>query len=157
MGWQIEVLALGGILILALGVRVGASVWWQNRRPPDQPFALADSHSYWRLAERVARGEPYAYPDERARIFRTPAYPIVLAPVYWIWRQPPVLSARLVGCLLGVMAVAGVMWLARGWRCSTLTGLLAALYPGAVAMSVLVLGERPGPVRSAVVKAVAAF
>ncbi len=133
------------VLLLALGLRLGAACWWESRRPADAPFAFGDSVSYWHLARRIARGEPYAYPDERARIFRTPLYPLVLSPLFLVWGDhPPVLAARLIGVALGVWAVWEIMRLGRslaGWRAGLGAGVLAACYPGAVAMSVFVLAE----------------
>ena len=141
-------LSAGGIvavLAVAFVLRAGAAWVWQARRPPEAPFAFGDSASYWHLAERIARGEPYAYPDKRARVFRTPLYPMVLAPLFWLWRgDPPVLAARMLGALLGTWAVWEVWRLARelgGERSGWWAALLAAIYPGAVAMSVFVLAE----------------
>ncbi len=132
------------VLVVALGLRVGAALWWESRRPAEAPFAFGDSVSYWHLAEKIARGEPYAYPDERARIFRTPLYPLALAPLFLVSDDPPPLAARLLGCFLGTWAVFEVMRLARTlWdgRAALWAGILAAVYPGAVAMSIFVLAE----------------
>jgi hypothetical protein len=106
---------------------------------------LGDSHSYWTLAGELARGRPYQYGSENAKIFRAPVYPIVLAPFTLIedsWRA--VWMARLMGCGLGTLCVALVMYLAKqmgGPRVMLAAGLLAAIYPGAMGMSVVILSE----------------
>ncbi len=134
------------ILFAALGLRGAAAVWWQSRRPVDQPFAFADSHSYWQLAGRVAHGEKYEHPNHYGKVFRTPGYPVVLAGLFLIRDEPPVLWARLLGAVLGTLAVGEVIWLGRLLFDDTsayLAGGLAALYPGAVASSIFVLSEAP--------------
>jgi 4-amino-4-deoxy-L-arabinose transferase-like glycosyltransferase len=58
--------------------------------------------------------------------------------------QPPVLAARVLGALLGTLAVAGVGWLAAmlfGPRAGLLAAAIAAIEPGIVATSVMVLSE----------------
>ena len=133
------------ILLLAFVLRCGAAIWWQQRRPHDEPFAMGDSVSYWHLAHEISAGQPYAYPDERARVFRTPLYPLVLAPLFWISDgEPNPLMARLLGCLFGTWAVWEVMQIGfrfAGKRAAIASGIFAALYPGAIAMSILVLAE----------------
>jgi 4-amino-4-deoxy-L-arabinose transferase-like glycosyltransferase len=131
------------IFAVALVVRVAAAAWWQSRVPLGQKFVFADSESYWVLGQRIARGEPYEFAEARA--FRTPGYPAALAPLFWIFGgDPPVLAARVWGAVLGTLAVVGVSLLA--WKlfdenASLIAALLAALYPGAIAMSIFVLSE----------------
>ena len=130
--------------MLAFGLRLGAAVWWQGARDEDQDFALSDSVSYWHLASCIANGRPFQYPDDRARVFRTPAYPIVLAPLFLADDKPSPLAGRMVGVVLGSIAVGEMMVLGHvlfGARVAWITGLAAALYPGAIAMSILVLSE----------------
>lgn len=134
------------ILLIAAAIRLPAGVWWQGRLPEDVPFRFPDSHSYWNLAGSIARGEPYQWGEDR-RVFRTPGYPALLAPLFWASRgEPPVLAARALSAVLGVAAVAGVMWLASmlfDRRAALWAGLFAAVYPGAIAMSSFVLSEAP--------------
>jgi len=133
------------VLVTALGLRLGAGWWWQSRL--GGRFLFGDSQSYWDLARTIARGEPYEVGQDRARVFRTPGYPLVLAPIFLLGGdQPPVLWARAQSALLDTLAVAGVGWLA--WRLfDARTGLLAAtlaaLCPGSVAVGVMVLSEAP--------------
>ncbi len=132
------------ILVVAFALRAAVAIWWQDARAADQPFALSDSVSYWHLASCVANGKPFEYPDDRARIFRTPGYPLVLAPLFLANDEPSPLSGRMVGVVLGCVAVGEMMVLGHclfGARTAVVTGLLAAVYPGAVAMSILVLSE----------------
>ncbi len=131
------------LLVIALAVRLGAAVWWQQRLPPDLRFGFPDSESYWHLAGCVARGEPYAMNPDR-QVFRMPGYPLSLAPLFMFTKNPPVLAARLLGAVWGTLAVAGVGLLAGrlfGGRAGWLAAVAALLYPGGIAMSVFVLSE----------------
>ncbi|MGE0756587.1 MAG: ArnT family glycosyltransferase [Pirellulaceae bacterium] len=134
------------ILAVALAARIAAGVWWQERLPAGERFGFGDSLSYWMLAESISRGGPLEYGPGGPRVFRTPGYPLLLVPLFWIHSNPPVLWARLEGALLGTVAVALVMALARslfGLRVACAAGWLAALYPGAVGTSIFVLSEAP--------------
>jgi 4-amino-4-deoxy-L-arabinose transferase-like glycosyltransferase len=134
-------------LLLALLVRLGAGVWWQERLPDDQPFFFPDSHSYWHLARTLALGEPYVYGDEQARVFRMPGYPLLLAPLFWIARgEPSPYAGRVVSALLGTASVAGVFCLARqlfSERTAWLAALWALFDPGSISQGVFVLSEAP--------------
>ncbi len=109
---------------------------------------MGDSESYWALGLAIAEGKPYEYGLEHARVFRTPGYPILLAPILWLVGDGPnaVLLARAEAALLGVFAVAGVWWLARllfDDRAALIAAGLATFYPGAIALSALILSEAP--------------
>lgn len=134
---------LAGVLLLALLVRLAAGVWWQARIADE--FFFGDSESYWVLARAIARGDAYQYGSNDARVFRAPGYPLALAPVFVLFGdEPPILAARVCGAALGTLAVAAVYWLARLlWdsRVGIAAALAAALYPGAIALSVFVLSE----------------
>ncbi|MBP86103.1 MAG: hypothetical protein CMJ64_05205 [Planctomycetaceae bacterium] len=134
------------VLVVAFALRLGAAFWWESRIAPGTQFAWGDSYSYWILGEKIARGEPYEYGPGPARVFRTPGYPFVLSSLLMFSDEPPVLWARVLGCLFGAATVGGVIWLTRclfSERGSLIAGLLAALYPGAIGMSVFVLSEAP--------------
>ena len=134
------------VLVVAFVLRLGAAFWWESRIAQGTQFAWGDSYSYWILAEKIARGEPYEYGPGPARIFRTPGYPLLLAVLFTVSSEPPVMAARVLGCLLGTAGVGGVIWLTRSLfseRTSIIAGMLAAFYPGAVGMSVFVLSEAP--------------
>ena len=88
-GW-----CLAAILAVALALRLGAGVWWQSRLPEGKKFAFGDSESYWELGRTIARGQPYEYGPDRLKIFRTPGYPAVLAPLFLLREEPPVIWGR---------------------------------------------------------------
>ncbi len=142
LGFQIVL-----ILSLALCLRLGAGVWWQRGLPQGKQFRFGDSESYWLLGQGIAHGEPFEYGEKWLSIFRTPGYPIMLAGLFRLTGDdPPVWCARALSAVLGTMAVGAVMWLT--WllfdiRIARLAGLLAALYPGGIALGVLVLAEAP--------------
>ncbi|MEN6459702.1 MAG: phospholipid carrier-dependent glycosyltransferase [Thermoguttaceae bacterium] len=134
------------LLILALAIRLAAGWAWQSRI--GDRLVLGDSESYWQLGRAIAEGKPYEYGPEKARIFRAPGYPALLAPVFWISsdRHIQLLLARAEAALLGALAVLGVWWLARllfDDRAAWIAGLIAAFYPGGIALSVLILSEAP--------------
>jgi 4-amino-4-deoxy-L-arabinose transferase-like glycosyltransferase len=136
------------ILVIAFALRVGLAVWWHGHLAQQgQRFAMGDSESYWFLAHTIAADEPYQYGSPDAAIFRTPVYPWFLS---WFAtpgeRDSGLLAVRIAGCVLGTGAVA-LMMLAALWTSKPATslfcGLLAAVYPGGVISSVLVLSEAP--------------
>jgi hypothetical protein len=134
------------VLTLALVLRIAAANYWHRTAAQDGPlFRLGDSHSYWILASELARGLPYQYGSPDASIFRAPVYPLVLAPCTLIAdEQTAVWVARMVGCVLGTIAVGMTMLLASrisGNAAMLSTGVLAAAYPGAIGMSIVILSE----------------
>jgi len=134
-----------GILLSALAIRVGAAWTWQQRLGQSHLLSLPDSHSYWHLADRLATGNRYEYGGPDFSVFRTPGYPLLLAGVKrFVGGNSPVMAARIVGAVLGTVAVAGVIWLGTlvfDGPTGLVAGGLAAVYPGAIAMSILVLAE----------------
>lgn len=134
------------LLGLALIFRLGFAFQWQQRAASeDRLFRLGDSHSYWTLAEQLAAGKPYQYGSENAKVFRAPLYPIMLAPLAAVFETAQaVWIARVVGCLLGTLAVGLIMLVAKqlAGPCAALgCGFLAAIHPAAIGMSVIVLSE----------------
>ncbi|MCC7335925.1 MAG: glycosyltransferase family 39 protein [Pirellulaceae bacterium] len=134
------------ILLVAFLLRLGAASYWHRTAQSEgRLFRLGDSHSYWTLASQLASGLPYQYESPESRIFRAPLYPLVLAPL--ASGQDPATGvwwARVLGCLLGTLAVAEIALLA--WRfgggpASLIAAGLAAVYPSAIGMSIIVLSE----------------
>ncbi len=135
------------VLACALATRVSAAFWWQARLPDAHAFAYGDSTSYWVLGQQIVRGEPYRYGIDQSPVFRTPGYPLLLAGMFSVLGDnPPVIWARLLGAVMGTATVGAVICLAR--QCfdpptACVAGLMAAVYPGAIGMSVFVLTEGP--------------
>ncbi len=133
------------ILAVALALRLAAGAWWQSRLPSGERFGFGDSDSYWALGRAIAEGKPYHYGE--ARIFRTPGYPLVLAPLFVLGGDdPPAAWGFIESALLGTAAVGGVYWLTRTLfdrRAALIAAGIAAIYPGAIAQGALVLSEAP--------------
>ncbi len=134
------------LLLVAFALRLAAGGVWQARL--DGRFALGDSESYWQLGRAIAEGRPYVYGQQDAQVFRTPGYPLLLAPIFLLAGDGPgaVLLARAEAALFGTLAVLGVWWIALllfDRQAAWIAALLAAFYPGAIVSSVLVLSEAP--------------
>ena len=133
------------LLAAALAVRLVAAGVWQSRL--DGPFFFGDSENYWTLGRAIAQGQPYRCGPEQAEVFRTPGYPLLLSPIFVIaGSDASVIWGRVQNALLGTLAVAGVWCLAEqlfNQRAATVAAIIAAFYPGAVAVSVAVLSETP--------------
>jgi 4-amino-4-deoxy-L-arabinose transferase-like glycosyltransferase len=132
------------LLAVALGIRIATAVFWQAQVAGDR-FVFGDSESYWTLARTIAAGEPFEYGRNGPRIFRTPGYPALLAPLFLIFGgDPPVMAARCLSAIFSTIAVAGawlLAWRLFGRAAAWLAGLAAAFYPGLIALGVLVLTE----------------
>jgi Dolichyl-phosphate-mannose-protein mannosyltransferase len=133
------------VVLLAFAIRLAAAFQWQQVADREgKLFRFGDSESYWVLASKLAAGKPYDYCGETSRIFRTPLYPLFLAPTTYLGDRPGILLARMAGVIAGIFCVALIAITAQqlGGRLSGIcAGLLAAVYPGAIGMSVFVLSE----------------
>lgn len=134
------------ILLLAFGIRLFAAQWWHGlAEKENRIFRFGDSASYWTLGEAIATGQPYQYGGEDGSVFRAPGYPLLLSTVAHVKPQvQAVWYARGIGCLLGTIAIAVLMWIGlqlAGPRTALVAGLLSAIYPGAIGMSVTILSE----------------
>ncbi len=131
-------------LCLALVLRLGAAFYWQAR-VAGEGFHFGDSEGYWELARSVARGGPYEFGQGGDRVFRTPGYPVLLAPLFLVFGDdPPLLVARVQSAVFGTVAVLGVWLLAQrlfGTAAAHLAAVAAAVYPGLIVLSVVVLSE----------------
>ena len=132
------------LLLVALALRLGAAWWWHGWT--EGRFAFGDSCGYWALGRAIASGEPYQNGFEN-QIFRTPGYPVMLAPLFLIaGPEPSVFWGRALSAVLGTLSVVGVWWWARrlfGPRAGLIAAGATAVYPGAIATSALVLTEAP--------------
>ena len=136
--------SIGTILVLAALIRIGAAVYWESKLGDGQSFQFGDSDGYWHLASTIGRGDSYDYNSPHARVFRTPGYPILLSPLFLVTEQPPVWAARLIGVLLGVISIFLLWLLARKLfddSTPVAAAWIAAFYPGAISISILVLAE----------------
>lgn len=132
------------ILVIGLLIRLAAAVWWETRIAEGERFFFGDSLSYEVLARQIAHGKDFVYGD--TYIARTPGYPLLLAPFYWLSDEPPTLLLRLVGILCGTLTIGLAAWLGRmlyGPTAGVIAAGLVTFYPGAIAMSVFVLSEAP--------------
>jgi hypothetical protein len=134
------------LLILALALRLAAGWAWQSRL--HDRFGMGDTQSYWILGRAIAEGQPYEHGQNHARVFRTPGYPLLLAPIIRLAGDGPtaVMLARAEAALLGTLAVLIVWWLTRllfDDRAALLAAALVAFYPGAIVLGTLILSEAP--------------
>ena len=137
---------LVALLAVAFVVRLSAGWVWQSRL--EGRFAMGDSESYWQLGQAIAHGQPYEYGLQHARVFRTPGYPILLTPIFWLAGdgRAALLLARAEAARFGTLAVLGVWWLTRllfDGKAALIAAIVAAFYPGAIMLSVLILSEAP--------------
>lgn len=138
--------SLALLLVLAFAARLLAGWAWQERLPGR--FGLGDTESYWVLGKAIAHGLPYTHGVDGGKVFRTPGYPILLAPIIRLVgdNQNAVLLARAEAAMFGTLAVLLVWWLTRllfDDRAAMLAAAVATFYPGAVVLGVLILSEAP--------------
>ncbi|MEC7566584.1 MAG: glycosyltransferase family 39 protein [Planctomycetota bacterium] len=135
------------IFAFALMLRCSAAVWWQARQVDENAFAFGDSFSYWVLGHQIYKGEAYQFGGANAKVSRAPGYPLIIAGWHKMFAgSPSLLSVRLLNALLGSLTVIAVGFLAM-LMFDRMTGycaaILAAIYPGAIVMSILILSEGP--------------
>ncbi|MEC9094837.1 MAG: glycosyltransferase family 39 protein [Planctomycetota bacterium] len=131
------------IILVALSLRVVAALYWEAQIEEGQNFRFGDSEGYWQLAIRIAEGESYEYNSSYAKVFRTPGYPLFLSGFILAGVQSA-LAVRLVGAVLGAISVGLIYAISRTLfrdRVAWFAGWIACFYPGAVAISILVLAE----------------
>jgi 4-amino-4-deoxy-L-arabinose transferase-like glycosyltransferase len=131
------------VLTVALGLRLAAAWAWQSRL--DDRFGFGDSESYWVLGRATSEGGPYQYGTDK--VFRTPGYPVLLAPIFWLGGpEPPVIWARVQTAVFGTLSVVCLLALAQllfDEPTALVSACVAAVFPGAVVTSALVLTEAP--------------
>ena len=141
------------LLLLALFLRLGAAVYWQEKICAKNsvgvtPFFFGDSETYWELGRKIAEGKPYEFSEFRWQMFRTPGYPVILAPLFAMYGEnPPVYAARFLGAILGTLTVAAVGWLSfllfHNRDAARLAAFIVACDPCQILTSILVLSEAP--------------
>ena len=137
--------ALLFLLLAALALRLAVGFWFQSRL--EGRFAFGDSESYWVLGQSVAQGGPYQWGPGGEKVFRTPGYPVLLAPIFLVFGEDASpMWGRALSAVLGMAAVAAVWLLARQLfdrRAALVAAAMAAFYPEAIALGALVLSEAP--------------
>jgi 4-amino-4-deoxy-L-arabinose transferase-like glycosyltransferase len=147
MTWHChETIRIVLVVALALAARLAFPGVWQPMRVPDpQQFEFPDSAGYWELGQRLWRGLSRGSPDRRLNL--APGCPLLLAAMFRVVGQDASPTcARALGAGLGAITVGAVYWLARltfGTRVAGLAAVLVALYPEAIATSVLPLSDGP--------------
>ena len=134
------------LLAGAFGFRLGAAFYWQSRITTETGLYFGDSETYWWLAEAVAQGQPYQFDDWQ--VFRMPGYPILLAPLFWLYDgTPPVMTARVENALLGTLLVAAVgvfaFQLFQDRKTAFWAACFVAFEPCTVITNIWVLAETP--------------
>ena len=137
------------IVLFALMLRLAGAGYWQVQSlRGGELLRFGDSHSYWTMASNLAHRGTFQYGSSDSKVFRAPLYPLLLAPWTLIQSDGPtlvgVLAVRCIGCLLGAWTVWLIIQcgnLLAGARTGMTAGILSAVYPGAIGMSVFVLSE----------------
>ena len=134
------------LLVAAFGFRLGVAFYWQSRITTETGLYFGDSETYWWLAEAVSQGQPYQFDDWQ--VFRMPGYPILLAPLFWLYDgTPPVMAARVENASLGTLLVAAVgafaFQLFRDRKTAFLAACFVAFEPCTTMINIWVLAETP--------------
>jgi 4-amino-4-deoxy-L-arabinose transferase-like glycosyltransferase len=123
-------LATAGVLIVALGVRVGIVVATRHSYVPQN-----DSADFSRIAHSIASGHGFGNaavpPASGPSAYRSPLFPGLLAIVYWLFGVSWT-AGRLANAVIGTAAVATTAWLAKelwGRQIGLVVLVVAALYP----------------------------
>ncbi len=130
------------LFLLAEALRVGAALWLVRRnQAAGVEHEFADSELYWMLALRLEEGEPYN--DGKRQALRTPGYPVFLAGSIRLF-GPSTTAARHAQAAVGAASCILLFFLVKrplGPREAWLAASLAAVYPFAVFLSVVLLSE----------------
>ncbi len=134
------------VLLVAGSLRLTAACgvqWYLDNVAHTQFLIAGDADGYWRLAETIRNGEPYAVYDPPRRVLRMPGFPAILAGGMTLGNGNP-LVVRIVLAGIGTLACGLTYGLGRELANPTvglLAGLYAALSPLQVGFSVLILSE----------------
>lgn len=135
------------IFLVALVLRGAVAIYWHAHVGGTLYFG--DSETYWTLAQCIAHGEPYRVGEQA--IFRTPIYPLILSPLFWLEKNASpetlILAARLLNVFFGAATIFAVAKLAtlitRDRWCGIVAAGIVAVDPLHIALSALVLTEIP--------------
>jgi 4-amino-4-deoxy-L-arabinose transferase-like glycosyltransferase len=129
-------LAFTLIFILAIILRLYAVLHF-----PVEP--VSDAADYHRLATAIATSHGYVAQDGSLTAWRPPGYPFFLAGIYSI-AGANVFIACMVQAILGGLTVLALMYLANAIldrKAAIVSGVIAALYPGLIYPSRMLLSE----------------
>lgn len=135
-------LLLVSLFLLAEFLRVGAALWFAERnRRAGVEHDFPDSELYWKLALRLAAGEPFD--DGKRQVLRTPGYPVFLAGSIRLF-GPSITAARHAQAAIGSLSCVLLFFLVRkllGTRAAAVAAGIAAVHPFAVFLSGVLLSE----------------
>lgn len=133
------------LLLLALGLRVGAAIVIDRHvRSEGRQFLIeGDANGYWELAQTIANGQEYSIYTPPRRVLRTPGFPLLLAASITIFGKS-VFAASLVMAFVGT-GCCGLTWLLAR-RVATVSVanialLLVAISPLQIGSNVQILSE----------------
>lgn len=99
-----ERVVLGGILAIALVLRVAWCVW--AARPPSG--GLHDPSFYYLYGQQLANGNGYRLPDGSPTAYYPPGYSLALAPFMWLGFRWPLDGFRNVE--VGIVSTLNIIW-----------------------------------------------
>jgi 4-amino-4-deoxy-L-arabinose transferase-like glycosyltransferase len=130
------------LFIVAELCRVSAALWLEDRnRRVGVEHDFPDSELYWKLALRVAAGEPFD--DGKRQVLRTPGYPVFLAGAIRLF-GPSITGARHAQAAVGSLSCVLLYFLVRklvSTRVGAMAAGVAAVFPFAVFLSATLLSE----------------
>ena len=138
-------LILYSLLLLALGLRVGAAIVIDRHvRSEGRQFLIeGDANGYWELAQKIANGQEYSIYTPPRRVLRTPGFPLLLAASITVFGKS-ILAASLVMAVVGT-GCCGLTWLlARRVATDSVANvalLLVAISPLQIGSNVQILSE----------------
>jgi 4-amino-4-deoxy-L-arabinose transferase-like glycosyltransferase len=128
---------VAAVAVRALLIAIGYAVHGRNA------FLVSDSHRFLDLARSLAAGAGFTDAGGLPELFRTPAYPLLLAPGVLLGR--PVTWALMVNMLTTAAIVALTFTIARrlfaSERAAALCALVAAVEPTMLSWSIRVMAE----------------
>ncbi len=134
------------VLLISAFLRCGVAVYVQRQldRQPGRTYVIeGDADGYWKLAERLVRGEDYSIYTPPRRVLRMPGFPLFLAGAMSVVGEDH-FRVRLVLALSGVFACFVVYLLGKelvNESIGLIAAALVAVSPVMAGFSVLFLSE----------------